>query len=204
MGVPASGVEFVEGRALPSPPGGSGCVWLLKIADCPNVYVGQTGRCLKQCLSEHCCALRNGDTQASALAEHVFTTGHAVDLSQSEVLDQNQHTTTRCMLESWHIQQSQTVLNRNPTRSLHGTPGLIDGHVTYIHWYFVSVQCIGFVCIGNSLTQLWCIEIIFYFFNYIHTFHHYHHTLFIQPECFALAIHWWRWLYSHQDVWNIL
>ena len=28
-----------------------------------------------------------------------------------------------------------------------------------------------------------------------------HHTLFIQSECFALAIHWWRWLYSHRNVW---
>ena len=77
------------------------------------MYVGQTGRCLKQRLSEHRRALRKGDTQASALAEHVFMTGHAVDLSQSEVLDNHQHTTTRCMLESWHIQQSQTVLNRS-------------------------------------------------------------------------------------------
>ena len=40
---------------------------------------------------------------------------------------------------------------KNPTRSLHGTPGLIDGHVTYIHWYFESVQCIGFkYSIGNK------------------------------------------------------
>ena len=76
------------------------------------MYVGQTGRCLKQRLSEHRRALRKGDTQASALAEHVFTTGHAVDLSQSEVLDHHQHTTTHCMLESWHIQWSQIVLNR--------------------------------------------------------------------------------------------
>ena len=48
------------------------------------MYIGQMGRCLKQHLSEHCRALRKGDTQASALAEHVFATEHAVDLSQSD------------------------------------------------------------------------------------------------------------------------
>ena len=68
------------------------------------MYIGQTGRSLKQCVSEHCRALKNGDVQASTLAEHVFKTGHAVDLRQSEVLDHHQHTTTLCMLESWYNQ----------------------------------------------------------------------------------------------------
>ena len=57
-------------------------------------------------VSEHYHTLKNGDIQASALAEHVFKTGHAVDLSRSEELDHHQHTTTRCMLESWYIQQN--------------------------------------------------------------------------------------------------
>ena len=64
-----------------------GVVYSIPCQDCSNVY-----------------------TQASALAGHVFTTGHAVDLSQSEVLDHHQHTITCCTLESWHIQQSRTVL----------------------------------------------------------------------------------------------
>ena len=53
--------------------------------------------------------LKNGDVQAATLAELVLETGHAVDLSKLVVLDQHQHTTTRCMLERWHI---QTTLNR--------------------------------------------------------------------------------------------
>ena len=62
------------------------------------MYIGQTGRSLKQRISEHRRALKNGDVQTSALAEHAFKTGHAVDLSQSEVLDHHQH--------------NQAVLNR--------------------------------------------------------------------------------------------
>ena len=62
-------------------------------------------------MSEHRRALKKGDIQASALAEHVLEASHAVDLSKSVVLDQHQHTTTRCMLEIWHIQRNQTTLN---------------------------------------------------------------------------------------------
>ena len=49
--------------------------------------VGRLGKNLKQCVSEHRHALKNGDIQTSALAVHVFKTGHAVDFIQSEVLD---------------------------------------------------------------------------------------------------------------------
>ena len=52
-------------------------------------------------------ALKNGDVQTSALAEYVIKTGYAVDLSQSEVLDHHQHTTTGCMLKSWYIHPAQ-------------------------------------------------------------------------------------------------
>ena len=55
--------------------------------ECQSVYIGQTGRCLKQRVSEHRHVLKNGDMQASAWAEHVFKTGCAVDLSQSEMID---------------------------------------------------------------------------------------------------------------------
>ena len=53
----------------------------------------QTGRSLKECVNEHHGALKNGGIQSSALAEHVFKIRHAVDISQSEVLDHHQTTT---------------------------------------------------------------------------------------------------------------
>ena len=90
------------------------------------VYIGQTGRSLKQRVSDHRRALKNEDVQTSALAEHVFKTGHAVDLSQSEVLDHHQHTTTRCMLESWYIQHNQAVLNREQGILLEVYVALLD------------------------------------------------------------------------------
>ena len=60
----------------------------------------------------HCRALKNGDLGSSALAEHVFSADHQVDLSKAMVIDTYNHTQTRCMLESWHIQHHQSPLNR--------------------------------------------------------------------------------------------
>ena len=63
-------------------------------------------------LYEHRRALKNGDLGSSALAEHVFSANHQVDLSKAMVIDTHNHTQTRCMLESWHIQHHQSPLNR--------------------------------------------------------------------------------------------
>ena len=57
-------------------------------------------------------ALKNGDLGSFALAEHVFSANHQVDLSKAMVIDTHKHTHTRCMLESWHIQHHQSPLNR--------------------------------------------------------------------------------------------
>ena len=56
--------------------------------------------------------LKNGDVTASAVAEHVFISGHQIDLSKARVVDVHPHTQTRCLLESWHIQHEQAPFNR--------------------------------------------------------------------------------------------
>ena len=72
---------------------------------------------------------------ASAVAEHVFTVGHQVDLSKASVIDYHPHTQTWCLLESWHIQHQQAPLNRergpnaralcNPSRLIYVTAHLL-------------------------------------------------------------------------------
>ena len=89
-----------------------GVVNTIPCDQCPRCHVGQTGRSLEQHLGEHHRALRKGDVLASAVAEHVFTSGHQMDLSKARVMDSHPHTQTRCLLESWHIQRKQALLNR--------------------------------------------------------------------------------------------
>ena len=89
-----------------------GVVYTIPCDQCPWCYVGQTGRSLEKCLGEHHRALRKGDVLASAVAEHVFTSGHQMELSKARDMDSHPHTQTRCLLESWHIQREQAPLNR--------------------------------------------------------------------------------------------
>ena len=89
-----------------------GVVYNIPCNECPRTYIGQTGRSLDHRIGEHRRALKNGDVTASAVAEHVFISGHQMDLSKARVVDAHPHTQTRCLLESWHIQHEQAPLNR--------------------------------------------------------------------------------------------
>ena len=100
-----------------------GVVYSIPCAECPRTYIGQTGRSLDLRLQEHRRALKNADVAASAVAEHLFETGHRFDLSKASVIDSHPHTQTRCLLESWHIQHHQAPLNRErgPLPGLYAT-----------------------------------------------------------------------------------
>ena len=66
-------------------------VYSVPCNECSQAYIGQTGRSLDRRIAEHRRALRNGDVAASALAEHVFTAGHKMDLSKATVIDAHPH-----------------------------------------------------------------------------------------------------------------
>ena len=89
-----------------------GVVYSIPCAECSRTYIGQTDRSLDYRLCEHCRVLKNGDLGSSALAEHVFSSNHSVDLLKAMAIDTHNHTQTRYMLESWHIQHHQSPLNR--------------------------------------------------------------------------------------------
>ena len=59
-----------------------GVVYSFPCAECPCTYIGQTRRSL-----EHCRALKNGELGSSALAEHMFSLNHRVDLLKAMVVD---------------------------------------------------------------------------------------------------------------------
>ena len=89
-----------------------GVLYTITCNQCPRCNVGRTGRSLEQRLGEHYRTLRKGNVLASAVAVHVFTSGHQMDLSKARVTDSHPHTQTRYLLESWNIQCEQAPLNR--------------------------------------------------------------------------------------------
>ena len=57
-------------------------------------------------------SLQSCTSRKGSLLEHTLATGHLVDLTKSEVIDCHPYATTRCLLESWHIQRNPDALNR--------------------------------------------------------------------------------------------
>lgn len=64
---------------------------------------------------------------ASAVAEHVSTLGHQMDLSKARVMNSHHHTLTQCLLKSWHIQREQAPQQRegHAARTLHHSAEVI-------------------------------------------------------------------------------
>ena len=69
-----------------------------RIPDCPKVYIGQTSRTLKHCLTEHKRALRSGEAAQSAVAEHAMEEEHTIKWEDAEVADHNPRYRQRCTL----------------------------------------------------------------------------------------------------------
>ena len=90
----------------------TGIVYQIPCKDCSQTYVGQSGRTITDRIKEHQRAVKNGDTNNSAVAEHAWKHQHRMDWSASEVLDYNQHRFSRCMLKSWHIHHQSDSMNR--------------------------------------------------------------------------------------------
>ena len=93
----------------------TGVVYKVPCADCPRVYVGQTGRKLNTRIREHdqckCNSLNdNHDRCSSALACHVHIEGHKVDRDQIEILDVDRIDSRRLVKESIAIIQNKHIL----------------------------------------------------------------------------------------------
>ena len=118
------------------------------------INIGQTGRSLDHRLCEHCRALKNRDVAASAIAEHVFSANHQVDLSKATVIDAHPHTQTRCMLESWHNQHHQATLNRGKGTMPELYASLLDWPFFLLFIWFICIVIFQFFCHFPCLLHL--------------------------------------------------
>ena len=90
----------------------AGVIYRIPCKDCPEVYVGQTGRTLAHRLKEHKRTLTSGNLAQSAVAEHATQQSHAIDWECATVIDTEQPFHRRCTLESWHIRSETNAMNR--------------------------------------------------------------------------------------------
>ena len=91
-----------------------GVIYKIPCSTCNQVYIGQTGRTLQHRVKEHQRSLTSWDGfyVTSAVAEHAIKTGHTINWSGAQVIDQSTNFHHRNLLESWHIQSNGNALNR--------------------------------------------------------------------------------------------
>ena len=77
------------------------------------MYIGETVRTLKTRTSEHQKHTRDGNTQKSAVAEHVWNHQHDIDWDNTKVLDMNTKWTERKFMEAWYIRSTPNTFNRD-------------------------------------------------------------------------------------------
>ena len=107
------------GKSLPSPKDPldvnkiTGIIYQVPCHDCPFVYIGQTKRDLQSRLSEHKRAIKYQRPEKSALCEHSITLDHIIDWNEATILSTEKDCTKRLFAESWLINKSSNVINRN-------------------------------------------------------------------------------------------
>ena len=90
----------------------SGVIYQIPCRDCDKSYIGQTGRTLLQRIKEHQRAVKTMNTDNSALAEHAWSEHHHIAWEDATVLDQHPFLHSRCVMESWYINNIPETLNR--------------------------------------------------------------------------------------------
>ena len=112
------------GKSLPSPKDHlnvneiTGIIYQVPCHDCPFVYTSQTKQDLKSRLSEHKRAIKYQQPEKSVLCEHSITLDHIIDWNEATILFAEKDYTKCLFAESWLINKSSYVINRNDGNTL--------------------------------------------------------------------------------------
>ena len=84
----------------------------------PFVYIGKIKGDLKSQLSEHKRGIKYQRPEKSAVCEHSITLGHIIDRNEATIFSPEKDYTKRLYAESWLINKSSKVINRNDKNTL--------------------------------------------------------------------------------------
>ena len=88
-------------------------IYSIPCSTCPAsyiIFIRQTGRLLQTRLYEHECAVRKGEVEKSAVAEHVWREGYQIDFSTAAVLAWETECHQRCYLSRGSFKQSGLLI----------------------------------------------------------------------------------------------
>ena len=101
----------------------SGVVYEIHCMNCPDIYIGHTGRQIGERLKDWHKSLAPSH-KLSAVAEHFSTTGHIIDWENTKVLDREDREYPRQVREAIYIKKKKPSLNRDQGLEL---PSLYNG-----------------------------------------------------------------------------
>ena len=114
--------QLVSPRDLTPADKKSGVVYEIHCTNCPDIYIGHTGRQLGERLKEHKSLAPS--CKLSAIAEHFSITGHTIDWKNTKVLDRDDREYPRQVREAIYIKKKKSSLNRDQGLAL---PSLYNG-----------------------------------------------------------------------------
>ena len=97
---PVSSLRGLLCGTRPREPDPLGVVYRIPCADCSWSYVGESGRTLRERLTEHKRAVR-GCSSSSEIARHVWEKGHQMDWEREVVLLRERNYYRRIFKEAW-------------------------------------------------------------------------------------------------------
>ena len=81
--------------------------------ECGKVYIGETGRAMRDRIKEHDRDIRLARTQTSAVSEYANETGHLPVWKEVKFIDRDPHWYTRRVKEAIHIRLHPNNINRD-------------------------------------------------------------------------------------------
>jgi hypothetical protein len=91
----------------------SNCIYQIGCTECDASYTGETKRRIKNRMTEHRAAVRNGNDKDSALAEHAINKLHPPDWASMKIVSKARDFRTRRFKEATEILNQPNPLNRN-------------------------------------------------------------------------------------------
>ena len=110
--------QLVHVKTKPNPDKVKGVIYSIP-CDCGKVYIGETGRTLKDRLGEHKRAVTNGNTN-NAIAVHILNNNdHSIEWDEAKVVKRDQYISTRKIKESLIIRATPNNMNTDPGVHVH-------------------------------------------------------------------------------------
>ncbi|MGR8252494.1 GIY-YIG nuclease family protein, partial [Escherichia coli] len=119
---------------------------------CGKAYIGQTKRTIAERVKEHISAVKNRQTNKSAIAEHLLNAGssHWIELHKPQVLSTESHYYSRVFREAIEIKKYPNF-NRDDGFSLPAAWNPIIPKMRKICSPKNNVDTVSIVCLGNQV-----------------------------------------------------